>query len=112
MTTGTRDLMEALALLPLPSMEQLTEQQVRGFTCVWDEAPLTAAIAVALGERSAWRAGDRVPWYPRACRGCVFAAAMAKLFAHAPGCPTCCNEETAPCRYARSLYWLVREFRR
>ncbi|MEU5394502.1 hypothetical protein [Streptomyces tibetensis] len=44
---------QALALLTLPSLDGLTEDQARGFTCVWDssEKPLAEDVAVDLGRQ-------------------------------------------------------------
>ncbi|MGW0865727.1 hypothetical protein [Streptomyces sp. NPDC002611] len=74
----------ALALLEIPSLDGLTEQQVRGFTCIWDsdEKPLTEETAVALGERG--------KGHPRGCPEHVSNAAMGALFTHCMGdCEPC-----------------------
>lgn len=52
---------------PLPPVADLSEQQVRGTACVYCGIHL-GPTAVDLGERTAGRAGERVAWFPRACR--------------------------------------------
>ena len=58
MSADTRD---------LPKLSDLTEDQIRGATCVHCGAPLDAVPAVDLGERRTRRAGAIVRWFPRAC---------------------------------------------
>ena len=71
--TPTIDVTAMLALLPLPDLDGLSEQQVRGAACVWTGVVLTPATAVDLGRRTASRAGVSVPWFPR---GTVFLAVV------------------------------------
>ncbi|MEU6913564.1 hypothetical protein [Streptomyces olindensis] len=78
----------ALGLLEVPSLDGLTEDQARGFTCVWDseEEPLTEETAVALGERD--------KRHPRGCPKHVASAAYEALFMHCLGdCEVCSKEE-------------------
>lgn len=77
-----RTTIDALAVLTIPSLDTLTEHQVRGITCVWDAVRLTNGVAVDLGARKAQRAGSPVSWYPRACRSCTYAAAFTQLTIH------------------------------
>ncbi|MFF5984995.1 hypothetical protein ACFY78_39810 [Streptomyces olindensis] len=101
----------ALGLLELPSPDHLTEEQVRGVTCLWDseEEPLTEEAAVALGERS--------KGHPRGCPKHVAGAAYEALFMHCLGdCEVCSKDEQTvvdgvvqetPCEIAVTLRRLV-----
>lgn len=109
--TATTPLQEVLAALPLPSLDDLTDRQVRGITCVWDAALLGPAIAVDLGERTTKRAGDEVRWFPRACRRCIGVAALEVLHEHAPMCEPCVDN-AEECPTGRALNRLIREGRR
>lgn len=101
---------EALALLTLPTLDQLTEQQSRGIVCVWDGVPLRTAIAVNLGAREASRAGGQVTWYPRSCRRCTYTAAYAQLCVHAVS--DACPNDVDQCPACRGFLRLMREYRR
>lgn len=82
----------ALALLALPSPDQLTEDQVRGRTCVWDdtEAPLTDEAGVGLGPRRMRRLDGHYAWHPRACPEHLGQEALLALFRHCMrDCPEC-----------------------
>lgn len=103
---------DALAVLAIPPLGRLTEQQVRGIACVWDGAPLRNGTAVDLGARSATRAGADVAWYPRACRTCVSRAALVQLHQHAPGCDECRPKGGRSCSTGLTLIRLEREYRR
>ena len=82
---------QALALLALPSPAELTEDQVRGATCVWDadEAPLTGETAVDLGPRRMKRLDGHYDWHPRSCGEHVAQEALLALFHH---CMDDCQE--------------------
>jgi hypothetical protein len=82
----------ALGLLELPSLDGLTEEQVRGFTCVWDssEKPLAEEAAVALGPRRKGRLDGEYDWHPRGCPEHVAHAAYEALFRH-------CMEDCEAC---------------
>lgn len=82
---------QALALLALPSPAELTEDQVRGATCVWgaDEAPLTDEAAVDLGPRRMKRLDGHYDWHPRSCPDHVGQAALLALSDH---CMSDCQE--------------------
>lgn len=83
---------QALALLALPSLDELTDDQVRGVTCVWDgaEAPLTDEDAVVLGPRRMRRLHGHYDWHPRGCREHVGQEALMALFHHCmEHCPEC-----------------------
>ncbi|WRZ12232.1 hypothetical protein OG892_16290 [Streptomyces sp. NBC_00341] len=52
----------------LPPVGALSEQQRRGWRCVWCRHPLAVGADVDLGERRARPAGDAAySWFPRAC---------------------------------------------
>jgi hypothetical protein len=107
-----RTTIDTLALLTIPRLDSLTEEQVRGITCIWDGVRLTSSIAVDVGSRKAQRAGQPVSWYPRACRSCVGVAALAQLGIHSVDCPTCQAGEDTPCGTGSALSRLVREYQR
>ena len=102
---------EALALLSLPNLNSLSEQQVRGAACVWDGIILAPQTAVDLGQREADRAGRAVPWFPRACRRCVHVAARLQLASHRACCELCV-EEVSNCEHGFPLLQLAGEYRR
>lgn len=110
---STTQTVDALGLLALPSLDDLTDRQVRGTTCVWDSALLTTETAVDLGERMSALSGTTSPmrWFPRACHRCVHTAAYAALMDHAPLCEQCVDE-AAGCDTAVGLRRLMREHRR
>jgi hypothetical protein len=112
MSSGQPRTIDAIALLTIPRLDSLTEDQVRGITCIWDGVRLTSRIAVDLGSRKAQRAGQPVSWYPRACRSCVGVAALAQLGIHSTECPTCQPGEDARCATGGPLYHLVTEYQR
>lgn len=96
--------------LALPSLDGLTEQQVRGRTCVWDAVPLDGIRAFDLGPRECTRAGQRFFWFPRGCPACTLSQAQRALHDHARKCAQCKGKE-APCDLGRGLYRLMREAR-
>ncbi|ROQ69252.1 hypothetical protein EDD93_3750 [Streptomyces sp. 840.1] len=52
----------------LPPVGSLTEQQQRGWRCVWCGHPLTTGLDVDLGEQRARPSGGAAySWFPRAC---------------------------------------------
>lgn len=109
--TTSPSIAEALAVLQLPSLEGLTEQQVRGQACVWDGVPLVGISAVDLGARTASRAGRSTRWFPRGCPRCVVEAALRALHAHAPSCGQCVDD-AARCPQGLGLRRLMRGVRR
>ena len=115
MSMDTRDITstaEALARLPLPAIGELSDQQVRGITCVWDRRhPLTAGTAVDLGPRTMTRLGEKRQWYPRGCRSCTGDAAYRLLLDHSPACDQCIKDGGG-CELGRALVRLVRDGRR
>jgi hypothetical protein len=113
--TTAQSATEALALLPLPDLDGLTDEQARGAVCVWDatEPPLTGDVAVDLGEHMSPLEGTISPmrWFPRGCRRHVHDAAHRVLMDHAPRCEQCV-ENVADCDTGRALLRLMREHRR
>jgi hypothetical protein len=101
---------DALSLLTLPSLDELTERQGRGIACVWDGVPLRTEIVVDLGSREASRAGASVTWYPRACRRCTYTAAYAQLCVHAQGDE--CPGDIDRCVKCKGFLRVMREYRR
>lgn len=100
----------ALALLPLPDVDDLTAEQRRGAVCVWgaSEKPLTTEAAIDLGER---QDADGTSWFPRACRDCARREATYALHYHTTMCEQCVDD--APrCVQGDGLLRLVREMRR
>ncbi|MEU1086865.1 hypothetical protein ACFYPN_00550 [Streptomyces sp. NPDC005576] len=52
----------------LPPVSELTEQQQRGWSCVWCAAHLSTGTALNLGEQRHEPAfGSPYWWFPRAC---------------------------------------------
>lgn len=104
---------ELLPILAPPLLDDVTDDQTRGATCVWCHTPLTTAMAVDLGEQmSPWQ-GSTSPmrWTPRACPKCTGERAHSALFAHSGTCGQCVDE-AGGCEIGRGLYDLVRRFRR
>jgi hypothetical protein len=98
------DTAEALRSLRLPSLDELTEQQVRGLACVWGGSLLEDdAVAVDLGPRRRGNLGREYEWYPRGCSFCVMVRALAALYDHADDCNEC-NTAAALCPVGRALY--------
>lgn len=109
--TSTDQISTMLAIVPLPSIGDLSTQQVRGIYCVWNGVVLTPATAVDLGVQKASRAGQPVAWYPRACRPCVHEHAYAALIRHTEACGDGCREDASGCDTGRVLRHLMREHR-
>jgi hypothetical protein len=82
---------QALALLALPKLDDLSTAQVRGISCVWDvsEKALSEEDAIALGPRRRKRLDGEYDWHPRGCPEHVATAAMEALFTH---CETDCEQ--------------------
>ncbi|WP_326677713.1 hypothetical protein [Streptomyces sp. NBC_01237] len=59
---------EVAATMPLPAVNDLTEQQQRGWHCVWCRSPLGTDLGVDLGEQRVTPAtGAAYSWFPREC---------------------------------------------
>ncbi|MFE7954359.1 hypothetical protein [Streptomyces sp. NPDC057413] len=98
-------------LLPLPTLDGLTDLQVRGYTCIWCGVMLTPATAVNLGERRHRRLGGCYSTYPRGCCSCTADRAHRALLDHGGSCEQCVDDG-ALCPTGRALYRLVRQGRR
>nr|WP_240981178.1 hypothetical protein [Streptomyces sp. N502] len=96
--------------MPLPSLDGLTEQQVRGTACVWCETSITTATAVDLGQRRHRRLDGHYSTFPRACALCVRTAADEERPRHADSCEQCVDD-AALCDTARALRRLALEGR-
>jgi hypothetical protein len=97
---------EALRSLRLPSLDGLTEQQVRGLACVWDGVPFEDdEQAVDLGPRRKRHLGREWEWHPRGCALCVTVQALAALYEHVDECGECSTAD-ALCPAGRQLYRL------
>ncbi|MFB7548616.1 hypothetical protein [Streptomyces sp. NPDC056154] len=60
----------------LPPVSDLTEQQQRGWSCVWCRAALTVGEDMDLGEKRARpEGGAAYSWFPRACSDTAACAA-------------------------------------
>lgn len=106
---------EALALLAVPALDDLTDDQTRGAICVWDrnETRLTAETAIDLGVHSSTLTGSTTPmtWFPRACRHHTGQAALSALHEHAPTCEPCVNN-AEQCDTGRVLRRIIRDAHR
>ncbi|MEU0102381.1 hypothetical protein [Streptomyces sp. NPDC006267] len=57
-----------VATRQLPAVHTLTEQQQRGWSCVWCRTPLGTGLGADLGEqRVRPPAGAAYSWFPREC---------------------------------------------
>ncbi|MFG2670471.1 hypothetical protein [Streptomyces sp. NPDC048445] len=62
----------------LPPVSALTEQQQRGWRCIWCDYPLAAGLDVDLGEQRARpQDGAAYSWFPRACADTELCASRA-----------------------------------
>jgi len=106
----------ALALLPLPEPDTLTEPQICGRACVWCWVPLSNDTAIDLGQRTAAANGSTASWFPRACRDCVQPHIVQTAEFHARTCEQCVDDaastNTSVCDTARGLRRLVLEHTR
>jgi hypothetical protein len=93
---------QALALLALPAVDEISEAQVRGKSCVWCAATLTATTAVDLGPRRKPVLDCSYDWFPRGCRDCTATYALSALHDHAPRCEQC-TDAPACCEIGRVL---------
>ncbi|MET8828494.1 hypothetical protein ABZX40_22670 [Streptomyces sp. NPDC004610] len=99
---------DAVELLPLPPIDTLTADQIRGAVCLWDptEDPLTPDTAVDLHARQA-----RIRWFPRACSRHTGRQAYRLLLDHAPRCDRCIRD-AGICGTGIARRRLIREGRR
>lgn len=96
---------DAIALLPLPALSNLSEPQLTGHVCVWGGEALTPETAVDLGKRKL----DARTVFPRGCLRCVERAAVGVLFGHSAGCEDC---DAGQCDTGRALNRVIRLGRR
>ncbi|MFI9600310.1 hypothetical protein ACIHCX_10595 [Streptomyces sp. NPDC052043] len=103
-TTGAQDpTRKATALIPLPNPADLTEQQVRGITCVWDGVALTPETAIDLGPRRRRHEDPASQWFPRGCRRCTGERAYVAMFTHTSLCADGCRTDAAGCEIGSAL---------
>lgn len=102
---------DALALLPLPEPEALTEPQLCGRACAWCETPLSNDTAIDLGERTSNAHGTTASWFPRTCRTCMGPHVQQTAAHHASMCELCVDN-LAACDTARALRRLSLEHTR
>ena len=96
-----------LSLLPLPALDGLSQEQVRGAACVWCTAVLDTATAVDLGERRHKRLDGHYSTFPRACRRCAAKVARDAIADHAGSCEQCV-EDASLCETRATLEQIVR----
>jgi hypothetical protein len=99
---------QALTLIVLPTLDGLSEAQVRGKACVWCGVILTAETAVDLGPRRKRRLDGAYDWFPRGCKASAGLAAFRALHEHAPTCEQCVDDGEQ-CETGRALWRLVRD---
>ena len=106
---------EVLALVPLPDVEEMTDDQTRGRTCVWGGEQLHGGTAIDLGERLEPMAGSSslngVRLFLRGCPACTHQQAHRALLDHASACEQCVDDATQ-CDIGRGLNRLMRQARR
>lgn len=110
-TTQGTSTPSVLSLLLFPSLDELSEEQVRGTACVWDGIPLSTATAVDLGERKVKLLDGAISMFPRGCRPCTAKAAHKALLAHAGSCEQCVDD-AGSCETGQALIRISREARR
>jgi hypothetical protein len=101
---------DARTLLPLPSLDHLVEQQVRGYVCVWGGEQLANETAVNLGPRTKKRLGGTYQIFPRACPACTRDAAARVLRVHRGSCEQC-TDDASVCSTRAALEQLARDGR-
>jgi len=110
-SASTTHTVDVLALLAVPALDELSEEQVRGAACVWCGTTLTTDTAVDLGERKHKRLDGSYSTFPRACRPDAHTAAYSALLDHAPRCEQCVDDASG-CETGLALRRLMREYRR
>lgn len=109
MPMSTREVAD-VQLLTLPSLDGLTQEQVRGASCIWCDATLDTATAVDLGERKHKRLDGHYSTFPRACRACVHTEAYRTILNHGGNCEQCADDLDS-CKTGVGLRALMREYR-
>jgi hypothetical protein len=108
--TASSTPVDALALITLPPLDGLSEEQLRGAACIWCRAALTTDTAVDLGERRHRRLDGHYSTFPRACRPDARRALAGALRDHAGTCEQCADDTTI-CATRAALEQLAREAR-
>lgn len=91
-TPSAAPTVDAVALIPLPPLDGLTEEQLRGATCIWCGTGLTTDTAVDLGERRHKRLDGHYSTFPRGCRADAHRSAVQALHDHAGSCEQCVDD--------------------
>lgn len=99
-----------VGLLTVPSLDGLTEPQLRGAACIWCRTTLDTATAVDLGERRHKRLDGHYSTFPRACRRCVHTEAYRTILDHGGSCEQCVDDLDS-CPTGVGLRALMREYR-
>lgn len=110
MPPETATAVTAVALLELPTLDGLTQNQVRGASCIWCDTVLRTATAIDLGERKHRRLDGRFSTFPRSCRQCTHDAAEAALREHTGMCEQCADDASI-CTQAGLLRKLIGDCR-
>lgn len=110
MPPETATAVTGVALLDLPNLDGLTQNQVRGASCIWCDTALRTATAIDLGERKHKRLDGHFATFPRACRPCTLDAAETALSEHAGMCEQCADDASI-CTHAGLLRKLIRDCR-
>lgn len=108
MTIRDNPAVDARTLLPLPSLDYMSERQLRGMVCVWGGEELVNGMAVDLGPRTKKRLGGTYQIFPRACRTCAHEAAIRVLRVHKGACEQCVDDASV-CDVRTTLEQLARE---
>lgn len=108
--SGTGSTLEA-PVLKLPEPSSLSQQQVRGRTCVWCAVALSNATAHDLGTHYMRRLDTAFAWFPRSCRPCAVTAAHKALLDHTEKCLQC-YDNPARCIEGSTLRQTLKEARR
>lgn len=107
---------EATRHLPVPDLNTLSTQQVRGTACVWCGVTLAPATAVDLTPRRVRRLDWHHTIFPRGCRTCMSTQTQKAADSHAGMCESCVDHAFAdgapPCDTAQTLRRLVLEYTR
>jgi hypothetical protein len=108
MATKDEPAVDARTLLPLPSLDHMSERQLRGVVCVWGGEELVNGMATNLGPRPKKRLGGVYQVFPRACRSCVRKEAGRVLDVHRGSCEQCTND-AALCATSAALEELAKK---
>ncbi|MFH9822995.1 hypothetical protein [Streptomyces bobili] len=87
--TASTPTVDAHALIMLPPLDGLSEEQLRGAACIWCSEGLTTDTAVDLGERRHRRLDGHYSTFPRGCRTHGHRAMVQAIHDHAGMCEQC-----------------------